>query len=76
MVGLPLPCLFFSDICRGKLSSQNPFEIRIFLTAGTTSGKISLVQITSPFSGLGDFLYGTFEPTMVLSFSDQIFRTF
>jgi len=30
MVGLPLPWLFCSDICRGKLSSQNPFEIRIF----------------------------------------------
>ena len=30
MVGLPLPCMFCSDICKGKLSSQNPFEIRIF----------------------------------------------
>ena len=31
----------------------NPY----FLTAGTASGKISLVQITSPFSGLRDFLH-------------------
>ena len=30
MVGLPLPWLFCSDICRGKLSSQNPSELRVF----------------------------------------------
>ena len=27
---LPLPWLFCLDICRGKLSSRNPSEIRIF----------------------------------------------
>ena len=27
---MPLPWLFCSAICGGKLSSQNPFELRIF----------------------------------------------
>ena len=30
MVSLPHPWLFCLGLCRGKLSEQNPFEIRIF----------------------------------------------
>ena len=37
----------------------------VFLTAGNTVGKISLVQITSPFSGLVDFLYDHLGAVMV-----------
>ena len=47
------------------MSSQNPSELCVFMTAGTATGKISLVQITSPFSGLNGFLYGTFESIIV-----------
>lgn len=65
MVGLAPPWLFCSDICRSKLSSQNPSELRVFMAAGNTAGKISLVQITSPFSSLRDFLYGTFKIIIV-----------
>ena len=50
--------------------------VSALMTAGNTAGKISLVQITATCFGMGDFLYDTFEPTMVLSFSDQIIRTF
>lgn len=58
MVGLPLPWLFCSSICRGKLSSQNPSGNAYFLTAGNTAGKISLVRITATYFGLENFLYG------------------
>ena len=73
---LPLPWLFCSDICRGKLSSQNPSEIRIFLTAGNTVGKISLVQITATYFGMGGFLHGTFETIIVWTRFSGKFHTF
>ena len=60
----PLPWLFCSAICRGKLSSQNPFDLRVFLTAGNAVWKISLVQIMLPFSTLNDLLYDTFDKVM------------
>ena len=47
-----------------------------FVTAGNTAGKISLVQKTSPFSGLGDFLYGTFETIIVWTRFSGKFHTF
>jgi len=73
---LPLPWLFCSDICRSKLSSQNPSELRVLMTAGNTAGKISLVQITSTFSSMGDLLYDTFESTIVGTCFCGRFHTF
>ena len=70
----PLPWLFCSDICRSKLSSQNPSELRVSMTVGNTAGKISLVQMATPFSTLRAFLYGTFDGTMVgTSFSGNFY---
>ena len=76
MVGLAPPWLFCSAICKSKLSSQNPSELCVFMAAWNTVSKISLVQITSPFSGLGDFLYGTFETIIVWTCFSGKFHTF
>lgn len=47
-----------------------------FMTAGNTAYKISLVQMTSPFSGVGTLLHDTFGTTMVLTCFSGRFRTF
>ena len=73
---MPLPWLFCSGLCRSKLSSQNPSELRVFMAAGNTAGKISLVQITAPFSGLGGFLHGHFETIIVWTCFSGKFHTF
>ena len=44
---------------------SEPLRIAYFLTAGNTAGKISLVQITAPFSGLGDSLHDHLGTVMV-----------
>lgn len=72
----PLPDEFCSAICRSKLSSQHPFELRVFLTAGNTAWKISLMQIGSTFSGLGGFLHDNWGMVMELMRFMRIYRTF
>ena len=67
MVGPAPPWLFCSAICRSKLSSQNPFDLRVFLTAGNTAWKISLVQIILPFPTFGGLLYDTLDGVMVFA---------
>ena len=67
MIGSAPPCLFCSAICRSKLSSQNPFDLRVFLTAGNTAWKISLVQIILPFPTFGGLLYDTLDGVMVFA---------
>ena len=51
-----------------------PLRISYFLTAGNTAGKISLVQITSTFSSMGDLLYDTFQTTIVWSYFAEDFQ--
>ena len=64
----------------GHLQKQivltEPLRKANFLPAPMASTEISLVQKTLLFSSMEFFLYDTFESTMVLSFSDQIIRTF
>ena len=60
---LPLPVL------QGHLLTQivltEPLFISGFLPAPMAINEISLVQITTPFSSLGDFLYDTFQGAIV-----------
>ena len=76
MVGLAPPWLFCSAICRSKLSSQNPSELRVFMAAGIASGKISLVQITTTYFSLGDFLHDHLETVIVGTCFSARFHTF
>ena len=71
----PSQAVLFRHLQR-KIVLTEPLRISYFLTAGITSGKISLVQITISFFGLGDFLYDTFGSTIVgICFSAR-FHTF
>ena len=45
----------------GQIVLSEPLLILSFLTASLAADKMSLVQITSPFSSLVDLLYDTFE---------------
>ena len=60
----PSLAVLFRHLLR-QIVLTEPLRISYFLTAGITSGKISLVQITISFFGLGDFLYDTFGSIIV-----------
>ena len=64
----------------GHLQQQivltEPLWIACFLTAGNTAGRISLVQITWPFSGQGDFLHDHLGTVIVGTCFSGRFRTF
>ena len=51
----------------GQIVLSEPLLILSFLTAPLAADKMSLVQITSPFSSLGDLLYDTFEVVIDLA---------
>ena len=52
----PLPWLFCSAICRGKLSSQNPFELCVF-----DCGECGLANQSGADNGTF-FRFGRFSP--------------
>ena len=59
----------------GQIVLSEPLLILSFLTAPLAADKMSLVQITSPFSGLGGFLYDAFDMVMVLAHFHRNLRT-
>ena len=63
--GSPPPLTVLLGLLQRQIVLSEPLRNPCFLTAGNTAGKISLAQITSPFSSLGDFLYDIFESTIV-----------
>ena len=69
----PSLAVLFRHLLR-QIVLTEPLRITCFMAAGNTAGKISLVQITISFFGLGDFLYDTLGSTMVgTSFSGNFY---
>ena len=75
-VGFAPPLTVLLGHLMEQIVLTEPLRIAYFLTAGTASGKISLVQITAPYSGLGGFLHDHLGTVMVRTCFSGRFRTF
>lgn len=71
---LPLPVLS-GHLLRQIVLTEPLFYLR-FLPAPMATDEMSLVQITTPFSSPGDFLYDTFRGVIVGIIFSGKFRTF
>ena len=71
---LPLPILS-GHLLRQIVLTEPLFYLR-FLPAPMAADEMSLVQITTPFPGLGNFLHGTFGGAIVGIIFSGKFRTF
>ena len=74
--GSPPPLTVLLGLLQRQIVLSEPLRIAYFLTAPMAACKISLVQITSPFSGLGDFLHDLLGTVMVRTCFSGKFRTF
>ena len=71
----PSLAVLFRHLLR-QIVLTEPLWISCFLTAGNTAGKISLVQIMSPFSCPRDFLHDHLGTVMVGTWFNRKIRTF